>query len=82
MFQNKYEIGLKNYMSKFLEDRYDKHRDIIERVSHGLTTEQDFTSFMSLAVDIYESAYLRAIEDCRVQFAQHGITLELGNQTR
>lgn len=82
MFPNKYIVGLRQYMAKFLGSRYPKNQDIIERVGHNLITEQDFTAFMSLAVDIYESAYLKAVDDCRKQCEKHGIKLEIGTEVR
>ncbi len=77
MFQEKYKIGLKQYMSQFLGERYAKHQEIIERVAHTIATDNDFSAFMALAVDIYEAAYLKAVDDCREQFDKIGVKVEI-----
>lgn len=69
-------------MHKFLEGRYDKNKETIERIAHSIATDQDFTSIMSFCVDIYESAYLKAIEDCKEQFDKLGIKVEIAGKVR
>lgn len=76
-FPNKYIAGLRSYMSQFLGLRYQRNQDVIERIGHTLVTEADFKNFMALAVDIYESGFMRAIDDYRVQLAKMGIKVEV-----
>lgn len=75
---NKYITGLRQYMYQFIgSTRYEKNKDIIERIGHQLVTESDFKAFMVLAVDIYESAYLKAVEDYRQHFEKLGVKVEI-----
>jgi len=69
-------IGLKHYLPKFLLDRYPKHEDIINRLGHYLVTDQDFSTFMALIVDVYEIGYTKAIEDYKEQLEKSGIRVE------
>jgi hypothetical protein len=71
---NKYQYGLRKYMQEFLLDKYSGNQDVIERIGHNLITEKDFKDFMKLVVDVYEIAYIKAINECKDKF---GIKAEI-----
>jgi hypothetical protein len=77
MIPNKYQYGLSKYMQQFLVNRYPQNKDIIERIGHNLVTEQDFTDFMKLIVDVYEVAYLKAVDQHKVCLEKLGIKMEI-----
>lgn len=64
-------------MSQFLTHRYDRNKDIIERIGHTLVTETDFKNFMALAVDLYESGFMRAVDEYQGKLANMGIKVEV-----
>ena len=80
---NRYLPITKEYMLKFMgQERVNRNSELIERYTHNMVTESDFKSFMQFVVDVYESAYLKAIEDYRDQFKKHGIDLKITSETR
>jgi len=66
-------------MNQFLGVQYGRNQDIVERVGHYLVTESDFKNFMSLIVDVYESGFMRAVDDYRTKLAKMGIKVEVEN---
>lgn len=66
-------------MQQFLAERYPQNKDIVERIGHNLVTEKDFTDFMKLVVDVYESAYLKAVDQYRVYLEKIGIKVEVSH---
>ncbi len=64
------------------QERLDRHQELIERYTHNMVTESDFKAFMQFVVDVYEAAYLKAIEDYRDQFKKHGIDLKITSELR
>jgi len=67
-------------MSQFLKSRYENNADIIERIGYSLKTERDFKEFMNLAVALYESGFIKAVEDYRQHFEKQGIKIEITPQ--
>ena len=70
---------MRSYMNQFLGVQYGRNQDIVERVGHYLVTESDFKNFMSLIVDVYESGFMRAVDDYRTKLAKMGIKVEVEN---
>jgi hypothetical protein len=54
---------LKKAMYEILKERYGPHDQILERVSSSLVTESDIQDFFKLITSIYETAYLKAVND-------------------
>ena len=70
--QNPKSYVLKKYIHDLLKDRYGRHLPILERLSHYLVTENDIKEFGQLAVDLYETAYMKAVEDHKEALAKAG----------
>jgi hypothetical protein len=77
MFPNQFVLGLHSYMHQFLGVRYDRNQDIIERIGHTLVTEADFKNFMALSVDLYESGFMRAVDEYQQKLSKLGIKVEV-----
>jgi len=76
-------MALKEYSIKFMgEERAVKHLETLERATHQMVTESDFRNFVQLLADVYESAYLKAYDDCKEQFVKHGINVQMGTELR
>ena len=80
MFPNQFIVGLHSYMNQFLGVRYDRNRDIIERIGHTLVTEADFKNFMALSVDLYESGFMRAVDEYQHKLSKLGVNVEVENR--
>lgn len=56
------DVYLKKYFFDILKSRYSKNEKIIERILFFLT-DSDLKEFSSFVADIYETAYLKCVED-------------------
>lgn len=54
----------KKYIFEILKSRFTKNERIVERIMHSLT-DTELKDFGSLVSDIYETAYLKCVEDHR-----------------
>jgi len=68
---------IKKFMFEILKERYPKHEDFLERVGHFIVTDSDIEAFRKFIVDIYEIAYLKAVEDHREQLAKAGLKVKI-----
>ena len=64
---------LKKTMYDILQERYVNHESIIDRMSAHMVTETDMNDFLKFVVDIYETAYIKAVEDQREQLEKIGL---------
>jgi hypothetical protein len=64
---------LKKSMFEVLKERYAQNEQVIERVGVSLTTENDMNAFLKMIADIYEIAYLKAVNDHREQLEKVGL---------
>lgn len=73
MFPNQYAIALNQYMFKFMgADKFEKNKDIIERLGHQIITENDFKNWMTLLNDVYQIVS----DDYRIYFEDKGFTID------
>lgn len=68
---------LKKTMFEVLQERYAQNEQIIERMGVTLLTESDLTAFMKMVGDIYEMAYLKAVNDHREQLQKAGLVARI-----
>ena len=64
---------LKKTMFDVLKERYAQNEQIIDRLGVTLLTEGDLNNFMKMVADIYESAYMKAVEDHKEQLQKAGL---------
>ena len=64
-------------MFEVLKERYAQNENIIERVGAHLVTEDDVKSFYKLITDVYEKAYLKAVQDHREQLEKAGFAARI-----
>jgi hypothetical protein len=81
-FNNPRSHLLKKTMYEVLIDRYGKNEQIIDRLGATLVTENDVKSFMVLISDIYEIAYLKAVQDHRSQLEKLGLSARIVPQEK
>ena len=71
---NKYAMAVHHYMPEFLKDRYERNKPAIDRIGAVLLTDRDYTEFMAMVVDVYEVAYMKAVEDIKHQMTAGPLT--------
>lgn len=75
---NKFNLFLKEYLEKLLnKEKLENHAEVIEKISYQMHTDRDFKLFMQLLIEIYESGYVRAINDYRSEFEKYGIKVNI-----
>ncbi len=77
MLANPKGIAVKKMMYEFLKERYGKNDQIIERLTTALQTEADIQAFVKLVMDVYETGYMRAVEDHREQLQKIGLQVKI-----
>lgn len=68
---------LKKVMFEFLKERFAVNEQIVERIGSSLMTDADLKSFLKMVTDVYEIAYLKAVNDHREQLQKLGITARI-----
>lgn len=71
---------LKKWFSELLKAEYIQHDEVIERVSTSLLTDKDVEKFGKLIMNVYETAYKKAVEDYRGEFEKMGVKVTIGTQ--
>ena len=72
MLQTVYKQACSKFLFEILQDRYVQNQNVIDRVSSGLTIEQDVRDFIKLVTDIYELGFLRATGQYQEQLTKLG----------
>jgi hypothetical protein len=81
LFSNPQTHFIKKTMFELLRDRYAKHEQIVERISHSMVTEKDTKDFLQMMVDIYEIGFMKAVEEQREKLAQLGYDVKITGRT-
>lgn len=68
---------LKKAMFEMLKERYAQNEPIIERLGVALATENDMNAFMKMMADLYELAYMKAVNDHREQLEKIGLVAKV-----
>lgn len=76
-FSNPRSHYLKKVMFEVLKERYFQNEPIIERLSVMLMTESDMNQFVKMMVDVYETAYMKAVNDHKEQLSKLGINVKI-----
>lgn len=72
---------LKKWFSGILQDRFNSHEVIIERVATSIVTESDLEAFGKLMGDLFEVGYMKAVNDYRDELEKIGIKISVGAKT-
>ena len=76
-FSNIRGYYIKKAMFDVLKDRYAVNEQIIDRLGVTLMTESDINGFMKLIGDVYELAYMKAVEDHKEQLQKAGVQVRI-----
>ena len=64
---------LKQSMFSVLQEKYGESEPIIDRLGLSLVTEDDIRGFFKMIVNVYETGYMKAVEDHKEQLKQMGL---------
>ena len=65
---------IKKVMFELIKEKYYKNEQIIDRLGTMLANESDKKSFFTLVTDVYETAYMKSVQDHKEQLTQLGLT--------
>lgn len=71
---------LKKWFSELLKSDYQQHDELVERVATALLTDKDVEKFGKLIMNVYETAYKKAVEDYRVEFEKMGVKISINSK--
>lgn len=74
---NPYRLAIQKYLVQILGGRYTKYHDLMQRMTHNIVTTKDATDFGQMMVEIYEVAYMKAVEDYRGAVEAHGFKIDI-----
>ena len=75
--QNPQAVAIKRYLFEMLRDRYQKNDRYIDRLASGTVTKEDYESLGSLLADVYESGFMRAVEQYKESISRLGMRVEV-----
>ena len=68
---------IKKTLFDVLNERYSQNEQIIDRLGVTLMTEGDIKGFMKLIGDVYEIAYMKAVNDHKEQLQKAGLVARI-----
>ena len=77
MMQNMHSSAIKKYLFEILQGRYQKNERFIERLASTIATKEDYESLGSLIADLYETGFLRAVDEYKEQMAKMGLKVSV-----
>lgn len=77
MFQNLHSSAIKKYLFEMLKDKYQRNEKFIDRLSAVVTTKEDYESLGMLVVDLFESGFMRAVDEYKGQMAKMGLKVNV-----
>lgn len=80
--QNPQAVAIKRYLFEMLKDRYQKNDKYIDRIAAGTLTKEDYESLGGLLADVYESGFMRAVEQYRESISRLGLKVDVVPEER
>lgn len=77
MFQNLQGSAIKKHVFEMLGDRYGRNERFIERLIGQVNTKEDYEGLGVFLADIFESGFIRAVNQYKDQFAKMGMKVSI-----
>lgn len=77
MMQNLHSSAIKKYLFELLNGRYVRNEKFIDRISATIVTKEDYEALGSLVVDIFETGFMKAVDEYRDQLAKMGMKVSI-----
>ena len=74
---NPKSYALRKMMYDFLKERYGRNDEIIQRLASALQTEADVQAFVRLMMDVYETGFMKAVEEQQSQLGKLGLKVKV-----
>jgi hypothetical protein len=81
LLKNNRNIYFKKYILDMLGNKYPKHEKLIDRMLFFLS-DPDLKDFSSFLADVYESAYLKCVEDHKKSLEKVGYKVNIVAQPK
>jgi hypothetical protein len=75
--QNPQAVAIKRYLFELIKERYDRNKGYIERLSVSTLTREDYDALGRLLADVYESGFVRAVEQYKDQMSKLGLKVNI-----
>lgn len=69
--------SFKKFCSDLLAERFVNHENVINKLAKTIETDEDYVSLANLISEVYESGYVRSVEDHKKVLKHHNINIEL-----
>lgn len=77
MLQNLHSSAIKKYLFEILRDRYVKNEKFIDRLASTITTNEDYESLGALVADVFETGFMKAVNEYKDQLAKVGLKVNI-----
>lgn len=79
---NPFKTAVLTLSQQLLGNRFPKYQEVIVRASTAFATLEDAQTFCKMLIDLYDLAYMRAVDDCKKQVESHGLKIVVKADTR
>jgi hypothetical protein len=76
VLKNNRNVYFKKYIFEILKSKFSKSERLVDRILFNLT-DDDLKDFSVLVADIYESAYLKCVEDHKKSLEKAGYKVNI-----
>ena len=74
---NPQAIAVRRYLFEILKERYSRNERYVERLAASIATKDDYEEFGKLVSDLYESGFMRAVDQYKEQFEKSGMRVNI-----
>lgn len=77
MFQNLHGTAIKKHIFEMIGDRYARNEKFVDRLVSHVSTKEDYDGLGTLLADVFESGFIRAVNQYKDQFAKMGMKVSI-----
>jgi hypothetical protein len=77
MFQNLQGNAIKKHIFEMLGERYGRNERFVERLVSQVTTKEDYEGLGTFLADLFESGFVRAVNQYKDQFSKMGMKVSI-----
>jgi len=74
---NPHSLAIRRYLFEVLKERYKKNESYIERIASSVAIKEDYEALGALVADVYESGFMKAVEQYKDQIAKMGYRVQV-----
>lgn len=77
MLQNLQSNAIKKHIFEMLGERYGRNERFVERLVSQVTTKEDYDGLGTFLADLFESGFVRAVNQYKDQFTKMGMKVSI-----